>query len=98
MIIGIHNRYNSYSNRWIEYCKENSIQYKIVNCYDNDIIQQLDECNALLWHYYQEDYRDLLFAKQLLFSLEHSGKIVFPNFATGCILMINLDKSIYLKH
>jgi glutathione synthase/RimK-type ligase-like ATP-grasp enzyme len=83
MRIGIHRHDGSFSDRWIEYCKEKSVDFKIVNCYDNNIIEQLKDCDGLMWHYYQTDYRDMLFAKQLLFSLEQSGKIVFPNFSTG---------------
>lgn len=83
MKIAIHNDNKSYSVRWIEYCKEKSIDHKIVNCFENNIIEQLKECDALLWHYYHNDYRSQLFAKQLLFSLEQSGKVVFPNFRTG---------------
>jgi hypothetical protein len=83
MKIGIHERKGSFSDRWIEYCKEKSIDYKIVNCYDSNIIEQLGDCDGLLWHFYQVDNRDKLFAKQLLFSLEQSGKVVYPNFRTG---------------
>ena len=36
-----------------------------------------------MWHHHQSNYKDVLFAKQLLFSLEQSGKVVFPNFNTG---------------
>jgi glutathione synthase/RimK-type ligase-like ATP-grasp enzyme len=83
MKIGIHHRKNSYSERWIEYCKEKAIDYKFVNCYDNNIVEQLKDCDALLWHHIHINYKDTLFAKQLLFALEQSGKVVFPNFTTG---------------
>lgn len=83
MKIGIHNHKGSYSDFWIEYCKKKRIDYLIVNAYDNDIINQLSTCDAFMWHHYHESYQDKLFAKQLLFSLESSGMIVFPNFKTG---------------
>ncbi len=83
MKIAIHHRPGSYSDRWIEYCEENNIPYKIVNAYDTDIIQQVKDCDAFMWHHYHYDPIDALFAKQLLFSLEQAGKIVFPNFKTG---------------
>lgn len=73
----------SFSRRWIEYCKNNNIPYKIVNCYSSNIIHELDDCDAFLWHHYHGSYKDVLFAKQLLYSLEQSGKLVFPNFNTG---------------
>lgn len=82
MKIAIHNSPGSFSDRWISYCKENNIEYKIVNCYDNDIVSQLDECDALMWHHHHGHYKDVLFAKQLLYSLQISGKKVFPDFNT----------------
>ncbi|MFW5983226.1 MAG: hypothetical protein ACOCQ4_01900, partial [bacterium] len=71
-----------FSERWIEYCEQNGIDYKVVNCYETDIISQISECDAFMWHHYQADYRDVLFAKQLLFSLQVAGKKVFPDFNT----------------
>lgn len=82
MKIAIHNSAGSFSDRWIAYCKGNNIPYKIVNCYDNDIISQLDDCYALMWHHHHTNYKDVLFAKQLLYSLQASGKKVFPDFNT----------------
>lgn len=83
MKIAIHHRKNSYSDLWVDYCKEKNIPYKIVNCYDNDILEQLEDCDALLWHHYHENAKDIQFAKQLLYSLECSGKLVYPDFRTN---------------
>lgn len=83
MRIGIHQRKGSYSSEWIEYCEQNGIEYKLVNCYGNNIVEQLADCDALMWHYYHESARDIQFAKQLLFALEGSGKVVFPNFSSN---------------
>lgn len=83
MKIAIHYGKGSFCESWIEYCKKNGIQYKLVNCYDSDIIKQLEDYDALMWHHHQSNYKDVLFAKQLLTSLELSGKKVFPNFNTG---------------
>ena len=83
MKIGIHHSLGSYSGRWIEYCQEHKIDYKIVNAYDTDIVEQLSDCDVFMWHHHQANYKDALFAKQLLFSLEQAGKVVFPDFNTG---------------
>lgn len=83
MKIAIHHSIGSFSDRWIEYCKQNNIQYKIVNCYGSDIIEQLKDCDALMWHHHQSVYNDVIVAKKLLFALEHAGVKVFPNFHTG---------------
>lgn len=79
MKIGIHARNNSFSDRWIKYCIEYKIEYKIVNCYSNDIIDQLRDCDGLMWHWQHHDPKAVLFARQLTYSLEKSGKKVFPN-------------------
>jgi len=82
MKIAIHNRPGSFSDRWIKYCEENDIPYKIVNAYDSDIVHQVDDCTAFMWHHTHCDYRDKLFAKQLIYSLEAKGLKVFPDFHT----------------
>ena len=82
-MIAIHNNNQGFSLRWIQYCELKGIPYKLVNCYDSDIIHQLKECDALMWHHWQVNSKDILKAKRLLFALEHSGKVVFPNFRTG---------------
>jgi len=81
--IAIHDAKGSFSDLWIEYCKTNSIYYKIVDCYASDIIQQLEDCYALMWHFSQNSSKDFLFAKQLIYSVEAMGKKVFPDFHTA---------------
>lgn len=83
MKIAIHHRAGSFSDRWIMYCEENKIDYKLVNAYDNDIVQQVNDCDVFMWHHHHAHYRDTLFAKQLLYSLQLAGKKVFPDFTTG---------------
>ena len=81
--IGIHDDERGFSRGWIEYCKKNNIPYKLVNAYDNNIIDQLSDCSVFMWHIMQGDHRDMLFGKQLLFSLQQKGLKVFPNFNTA---------------
>lgn len=82
MKIAIHQNPGSFSDRWIAYCEKNKIDYKIVNCYMTDIIKQLEDCDILMWHHIQSNYKDVLFSKQLQSAVEHSGKKVFPDFKT----------------
>ncbi len=79
MKIAIHSSPNSFSDRWITYCRYNNIDYKLVNAYDNDIIKQLSDCDAFMWHHAHYDYRDCLFAKQLIFTLNLIGKKTIPS-------------------
>jgi glutathione synthase/RimK-type ligase-like ATP-grasp enzyme len=80
--IGIHHRKGSYSEGWIDYCNKQSIAYKIVNAYHTDIVKQLEDCDVFMWHHHHGNPKDALFAKQLLFSLEQSGKKVYPDTAS----------------
>lgn len=82
MKIAIHHRPGSFSERWIEYCKKHDIEYKLVNSYSNNIIDQLRGCDIFLWHHSNYDYRDALFAKQLLYSIKSLGIQVYPDFET----------------
>ncbi|MCK4081107.1 ATP-grasp domain-containing protein [Acinetobacter radioresistens] len=83
MKIGIHSSKNSFSDFWIEYCQKNNIDYKVVNAFDNDIIEQLKDCQVFMWHHHHGKVKDILTAKKILFALEHAGLTVFPNFNTG---------------
>jgi glutathione synthase/RimK-type ligase-like ATP-grasp enzyme len=82
MKIAIHYEIGSFSDRWIDYCKKKNISYKIVDCYSTDIISQLEDCDALMWHHHHGNYKDVLFAKQLIYSVEQSGKKTFPDYKT----------------
>lgn len=82
MKIAIHHREGSFSDRWIAYCEQNNIDYKVVNAFDSDIIEQLKGYDAFMWHHHHGRFKDVLTAKRILFALEHSGIKVFPNFET----------------
>lgn len=80
--IAIHHRQGSFSDRWIAYCEEQGIPYKVVNCLASDIIQQLAHAEGLLWHWYHDDPSEQLIARQLLRAVEAMGIPVFPNAST----------------
>jgi glutathione synthase/RimK-type ligase-like ATP-grasp enzyme len=81
--IAIQKSPTGFSADWITFCEANKISYKIVDCYRFDIIEQIADCDALLWHFHHTSAKDFLFAKQLLYAVQHSGKVVFPDFATS---------------
>ena len=83
MKIAIHHRIGSFSDAWIEYCRDNHIPYKVVDAYKYDIIDQLTDCDIFMWHHHHAIYKDRLFAKQLLCTLQIAGKKVFPDVNTG---------------
>lgn len=83
MKIAIHPQKNSFSERWIKYCEERNIDYKIVNAFDSDIVEQLKDCEVFMWHHHHANFKDVIAAKKILFALEHAGIKVFPDFKTG---------------
>lgn len=81
-MLAIHSGSGPFAGGWIEYCLENDIAFRAVDCFSSDIIEQLQGCRALLWHWQHHDYRAALFARQLVYSLEARGLVVFPSRAT----------------
>lgn len=82
-MIAIQKAKGGFDDRWINYCQTHNIQYKIVDSYRSDIIDQLKGCDAFMWQFYQGSVKDSLMAKELMFSLEHAGIATFPNFKTA---------------
>lgn len=82
MEIAIQHKPGSFSDEWIRYCKEHHVDFKLVNCYNSDIVRQLEDCAGLMWHWFQVDSKAILFARQLTYSLEHKGMKVFPDSKT----------------
>lgn len=78
--LAIHNSGNGFTPDWIDFCQQKNIPYKLVNCYSSDIIAEIADCTHLLWHHHHTSAKDVLFAKQLLYSVETAGKTVFPDF------------------
>lgn len=84
-MIAIHKNLDTgaFNYRWIDYCIQKNIPYKLVDFYATDVVQQLKGCDAAMWHFSQSTSKDIVMAKPLLFALEQSGFKVFPNFNTA---------------
>jgi len=80
--IAIHHNKDSFSDRWIEYCINNHIKYKIVDCLDENIIENLHNCDALMWHFIHTQTEQCIRAKKIINDIENTGKPVFPNYAS----------------
>jgi hypothetical protein len=79
MKIAIHASAGGFSERWVEYCRDHRIDFRLVDCYASDIIRQLEDCDGLMWHWPHWDVKAVQFARQLTYSLEQAGKEVFPD-------------------
>jgi glutathione synthase/RimK-type ligase-like ATP-grasp enzyme len=82
-MIAIHNSYTGFHQRWISYCEQNNIPYRLIDCYSNNLIELLEGSKVLLWHHHQMNTKDILIAKPILFALEQAGLKVFPDFRTN---------------
>jgi glutathione synthase/RimK-type ligase-like ATP-grasp enzyme len=80
--IAIHDHPGSYSDRWIEYCREHGITYRVVDCHNSDIVQQLKTADVLLWHPSHVVPADVLIARDLIQALEMAGLTVYPSTST----------------
>ena len=80
-MVAIHLYENGYSNRWVEYCQRNKIDYLPVNVFDSDIIRQLKKNNVdlLFYHLGVTDHRNALISKEILMSIQKAGIRVFPD-------------------
>lgn len=78
-MIAIHHQKGFFSEKWIEYCELYKINYKLIDCYANDIIEQVQDCHIIMWHWHHTFTRDALFALQLIKTFEMMGKKVFPD-------------------
>ena len=83
MKIAIHHNRHSFSERWIMYCEKEKIEYKVVDAFDSNIIEQLKGYDVFMWHHHHGEFKDIIVAKKILFALEQAGIKVFPNFKTG---------------
>jgi len=81
--IAIHHCPLSFSQRWIEYCEEQGVDYRIVNCFSTNIIDDLKGCSALLWHWGLRQPQSFLIARSIIASAEAMGLTVYPSLSTA---------------
>lgn len=89
MKIAIHQNHDIFAHstlwnqEWIQYCENNDIDYAIVNCFDNNILEELKDFDMLLWHFSHYSLQEMLFARTILDSAKRIGLKVFPDFNTA---------------
>lgn len=81
-MIAIHCREGSYSDKWIEYCEMNNLEYCMINIFDSEIISTIRKkgITYVLFHLDTIDYKVDLIVKKLVPILEREGVKIFPNF------------------
>lgn len=78
--VAIHDRHGSFSKKWIEFCKQEGIEYCLVDLFDSDILAILRKRKVthLLFHFGTGEYKTSLLLKNLCRVLEIKGIQVFP--------------------
>ncbi len=79
MRLAIHHKEGSFSDRWLECCRDRKIEAKIVDCRSSDIIAQLTSVDGMLWQWAHGEHVDLLMARHVIMSAERMGLKVFPD-------------------
>jgi hypothetical protein len=81
-MIAIHDSPGTFSDRWIERCREREIPFARLNCLSTDVVQGCVGKNAVLWHWLFKNPQEQLVARQIIAALERGGILVFPNLAS----------------
>lgn len=68
-----------WDNEWISFCKENDINYEIINCFENDVLDKLKEFDILLWHFSNYSLQEMMYARTILNCASILGLKVFPD-------------------
>ena len=76
----IFNHSTTWTNPWIQCCKELNIEFEVVDCYDYKIVEKLMSFDVLLWHFANYAYQDMKFARSILYTAKRMGLKVFPDF------------------
>ncbi len=81
--VAIHHRERSFSENWATYCRQNNIDFILVDCHDSDILKQLlkQKATHLMWHVHHSVNADMLSFHNVLNSADSMGIKTFPNFA-----------------
>lgn len=79
----IFNHSTMWDNEWIRYCKENSIDFEVVNCFENDILEKLQKFDILLWHFSNYSLQEMMYARTIINCASNLGLNVFPDFKTA---------------
>ncbi len=79
LLLAVHDRRGSFSDRWLEELPKRGFELRIVNCFAHTILKDLSGCDALLWHWNHTQPKDLLVARNIIQAVEMHGLKVFPD-------------------
>lgn len=65
---------------WENYCQSNKIEYAKIDLLEADAVNIIKKYDALLWHFSQYNYAEMLETRSILYSAKKIGLKVFPDF------------------
>jgi hypothetical protein len=76
----ISHREGSFSDRWIEYCRDHGVAYRLADLFSGSLVAEIKASRAsgFLCHPKLMDRRSQIAAKQIVKSLDQAGVSVFP--------------------
>lgn len=80
MVIGIDKGIRS--KKYVIAAKNMKLQYKLIDCTSNNIMDRIKDVDVLIWHWTQDRYIDKRIAFSIIRSAEIMGKVVYPSSLT----------------
>ncbi len=70
------------SAEYVRAAERLGVEYYLVDCLADDIINQLEDAKSLIWHWHHGDYAQKRVAKSIIYAAEKKGICVYPNIDT----------------
>lgn len=87
----------SWNQPWVNYCKKNKVDYRIIDPLNASLIDDIKEVDILLWHLNGFDFKEMLFAKSVIKTAEEIGVKVFPSSNSSWFFDDKLSEFFILK-
>ena len=82
-MIGIVKSSRGFSSEWITICEERSLKYLILESDKSSFIEDLEQCETILWNWYHDEIFNSFFAKKLnIYISLFEKKNIYPSFNT----------------
>lgn len=78
MQIAIQKNNAGFTRRWINYCRQEGIPFKLVNVFSPSFLNEIEGCEGFMWHLSHENHQDVLSGYAIVKSLEERGIVVYP--------------------
>jgi hypothetical protein len=90
----IFNHSTMWDRVWIDYCKENNLDFDVVDCFHYDILGRLKDYDILLWHFSNYSLQEMEFARSILISAE-TLTIVHLSLSTNPFFINSFKSSVF---